>query len=92
VTAAASPPPPAPREAPLLEQAERLRDAVLASKLSAPDPWTYTPKARGWTQRAQAIVEDVARSGDAPAARSALQALRTEIEADADYQEAHRRA
>jgi hypothetical protein len=81
----------APRVEPtVLERAERLRDDIFKSKMSHPSPWTYTAKARGWGQRAQQIVEDMAagRGGDAP--RRAFDALTAEVEGDRDYQEARR--
>ena len=80
-----------PVEPSLLERAERLRDAIQTSKLTAPDPWPYAGKARGWTQRAQALVEDVARRGDTRATRRAIDTLTAEVEGDRDYQEALRR-
>jgi hypothetical protein len=73
-----------------LERAERLRDAVLKSKLCHPDPWLYTPKARVWSQRAQQIVELIATDGDAAAHRRAFEALGAEVEGDPDFQEARR--
>ena len=76
----------------LIERAERLRDAIHDSKLRAADPWRYTAKARDWVQRAQRIVDEIARSGETAALRQKLDALGAEIEADRDYQEAHRRA
>ncbi len=76
----------------LLERAERFRDAVQQSKLAAADPWTYTAKARGWTRRAQALVDEVARAGATLALGKNLEALIAEVEADHDYQEANRRA
>lgn len=89
-------PPPAPARASadpsLLERAERFRDAIHESKLSAIDPWTYNAKARGWARRAQALVDQIARSGDSAARRRQLEALTAEVEADPDYQEAYRRA
>jgi hypothetical protein len=74
----------------VLEGAERLRDDVLQSKLSHPDPWTYTPKARGWADRAQALVDRLASGEPETAARQALDALRAEVEADRDFQDARR--
>jgi len=49
--------------------AERLRDDILRSKLTHPDPWTYGAKARAWGERAQALVEEIAVEGDTPATR-----------------------
>ena len=84
------PPPPTPRAAAqpsLLQRAERLRDDILRSKLSHPDPWTYTPKAHAFGDRAQRIVDDAAAGRDP---RRALDALAAEVEGDRDYQEARR--
>jgi hypothetical protein len=74
----------------LLEQAERLRDEIQRTKLCHPDPWTYTAKARGWGQRAQALVDRIAGGGNGAADREALESLRAEVEADRDFQEARR--
>lgn len=74
----------------VLERAETLRDAIQRSKLTAPDPWAYTAKARGWGQRAQALVDRVARDGDTSAARQALDKLSAEVEGDRDFKEARR--
>jgi len=80
----------APAEPDWLERAERLRDAVLRSKLCHPDPWRYTPKARGWAARAQQIVDQIATEGDAAAHRRALEALVAEVEGDPDFEDARR--
>lgn len=48
----------------LLERAERLRDTILAIKLTADDPWAYTLKARGWAARAQRFVKEIAANRD----------------------------
>jgi hypothetical protein len=74
----------------LLELAERLRDEVQRSKLTHPDPWTYGAKARPWGERAQAVVDQVAVSGDTGAARRALETLDGEVRGDRDFQEARR--
>jgi hypothetical protein len=92
VIAVPAPAPPAPAGPALLERAERLRDAIEQSKLSAADPWAYTPKARAWRQRAQAIVDEVARRGESAALAGKLETLAAELERDIDYREAHRRA
>jgi hypothetical protein len=77
-----------PAEPSLLERAEALRDAVLKSKLSHPNPWHYTSKARAWVQRAQRVVDDIAAGKDPDTCRQALEALAGEVEGDVDFQEA----
>lgn len=92
VSPAAGPPHPA-AGAPgpsLLERAERLRDEVNRSKLTHPDPWAFAAKARGWAQRAQALVEQVAAGGDTAESRRAVDALAAEVERDRDFQEARK--
>ena len=76
------------REASLLEQAERLRDAIQRSKLTHPNPWVYTTKAREWGQRAQALVDGIAGSGDNAGQRKALETLVAAVEGDRDFREA----
>lgn len=85
---------PARREAAppsLLEQAKALRDAIQRSKLMARDPWGYAAKARGWQERAEKLLDQITANVDAAATRKGVGALRTEIESDRDFQEAHRR-
>jgi hypothetical protein len=89
VAAAARPAPPA-AEPTLGERAERLRDEIQRSKLTHPDPWRYTAKARGWGERAQVLVELIAVRGDTASARGSLEALAAELERDHDFQEARR--
>ena len=84
---AASPRPAGPG---LMEQAERLRDEIQRSKHTHPDPWTYGAKARPWGERAQAVVDQIAFSGDTAATRRALEALDGEVQRDRDFQEARR--
>jgi hypothetical protein len=72
------------------EHAERLRDEILQSKLSHPDPWRYAAKARGWGERAQVLVELITVRGDTAAARGSLEALAAELQGDRDFQEARR--
>jgi hypothetical protein len=79
------------REAGLLHDAEVIRDAVQRSKLTAADPWSYTPRARVWWQRAQALVERIAREGETAESRRELERLLAEVEGDPDFQEARRR-
>jgi hypothetical protein len=74
-----------------LQRAEAIRDAIQRSKLTAPEPWSYTPRARAWAQRAQALVEEISRDGDTKANRQGLEKLVAEVEGDADFQEARRR-
>jgi hypothetical protein len=74
----------------LLPRAERLRDAILKSKLTHPEPWSYTAKARAWSQRAQQILEGIAGGGDVEEQRRAFQALAAEVEGDPDFEEARR--
>jgi hypothetical protein len=78
-------------ELPLLLRAERLRDTILKTKLTHPDPWRYTAKARAWSQRAQHVVEEIAFGGDTEQQRSALEKLTAEVEGDPDFEEARRR-
>ena len=87
--AAARPAPPAAGPT-LGEHAERLRDEIQRSKLTHPDPWRYTAKARGWGERAQVLVELIAVRGDTASARGSLEALAAELERDRDFQEARR--
>jgi hypothetical protein len=75
---------------PLHEQAAQLRDDILRSKLTHPDPWRYTAKARGWGERAQALVDQAAAGGPAPGIERAYEALAGEVRADRDFQEARR--
>jgi hypothetical protein len=75
----------------LLKDAERLRDAILKSKLTHPDPWSYTAKARAWCQHAQQIVEEIATVGDVDEQRRAFERLAAEVERDPDFEEARRR-
>ena len=80
----------APSGPALGEQAAQLRDDILRSKLTHPDPWRYAGKARGWGERAQVIVEVIAVRGDTASARGSLEALLAEIDRDRDFQEARR--
>jgi hypothetical protein len=74
-----------------LQRAEAIRDAIQRSKLTAPDPWSYTARARAWAQQAQALVEEISRDGDTAATRRGLEKLVAEVEGDPDFQEARRR-
>jgi hypothetical protein len=81
----------APAAGPSLgEHAERLREEIQRSKLSHPDPWRYSAKARGWGERAQVLVELIAVRGDTASARGSFEALAAELEGDRDFQEARR--
>lgn len=82
--------PPAAAGPSLQERAVLLRDEVSRSKLTHPDPWRYTAKARSWSERAQAIVDAISRSGDSAAQARALESLAAEIAGDRDFQEARR--
>jgi hypothetical protein len=77
-----------PAEPSLLERAERLRDDLLRSKLTHPDPWSYTAKARAWGEQAQALVEEIAVAGQTPALHATVAKLEAEVEDDADFQKA----
>src|SRR5262245_47464404 len=57
------------------ERAERLRDEIMRSKLTHPDPWAYAAKARAWGERAQVLVETIVVRGDSP---TVLRTLRSE--------------
>jgi hypothetical protein len=72
------------------ERAERLRDEIQRSKLTHPDPWGYAAKARGWSDRAQGLVQMVFVQGDTASVRAALEALDAELQRDRDFQEARR--
>jgi len=77
-----------PAEPTLLERAERLRDDILRSKLTHPDPWTYTAKARAWGGRVQALVEEIASAGQTPTLHAAVEKFSAEVEGDPDFQRA----
>jgi hypothetical protein len=89
-TRAAARPASAPAGPALGERAERLRDEILRSKLTHPDPWTYAPKARAWGERAQILVETIVIQGHTPAVLRTLEALAAEVQRDRDFQEARR--
>ena len=74
----------------LMALAERLRDQIQQSKLTHPDPWTYGAKARGWGERAQVLVDEIAVKGDSPAVQRTIEALEAELRGDRDFQEARR--
>jgi hypothetical protein len=88
-SATARPAPPSAGSS-LGEHAERLRDEILRSKLTHPNPWRYAPKARAWGERVQVLVEQIAARGDTPAARRSLEVLDVELRGDRDFQEARR--
>jgi hypothetical protein len=79
---------PASGGAALLECAERLRDDILRSKLTHPDPWTYTAKARTWGGGIQALVEEIAVAGQTPGLHARFATLLAEVEGDPDFQRA----
>ena len=72
------------------ERAERLRDEILRSKLTHPDPWAYAAKARAWGERAQVIVETIVMRGDSPGTLRTLEELLAEVEGDRDFLAARR--
>ena len=72
------------------ERAQRLHEEILRSKLTHPDPWTYAPKARGWGDRAQVLIELIVVQGHSPAALRTLETLHAEVEGDRDFQAARR--
>jgi hypothetical protein len=74
----------------LMELAARLRDEIQRSKHTHSDPWTYTAKARPWSERAEVLVAQIVVGGDTSATRRALEALDVEVRADRDFQEARR--
>ncbi|PYM62877.1 MAG: hypothetical protein DMD79_10025 [Candidatus Rokuibacteriota bacterium] len=73
--------------APLVARAERLYDDIQRSKITHPDPWTYTTKARVWVRRAEQLVADASAGRDV---RRDLEGLAAEVEGDRDFREAHR--
>jgi hypothetical protein len=75
-----------PAEPSLLERAERLREDLLRSKLTHPDPWSYTAKARTWAEHAQALVQDIASASETPELHAMVAKLAADVEADPDYQ------
>jgi hypothetical protein len=77
-----------PAERTLLERAEQLRDDILRSKLTHPDPWTYTAKARTWGDGVQALVEEIAVAGQTPALHARFATWLAEVEGDPDFQRA----
>jgi hypothetical protein len=83
------PAPPSTRPS-LLALAERLRDQIRRSKLTHPNPWVYGAKARGWGDRVQVLVEEIAVTGDSPALQRSIEALDAELQGDRDFQEARR--
>jgi hypothetical protein len=60
------------------------------SKLTHPNPWDYTVKARAWAHRAEQIESDLVKGREFEAARRALSALTAEVEGDPDFQAARR--
>ena len=72
------------------ERVQRLHEAIRRSKLTHPNPWTYAPKARGWDERAQVLVEMIVVQGHTPVVVRTLETLHAEVEGDRDFQEARR--
>jgi hypothetical protein len=87
---AVAPSRPVPAHYSLTDQVERLREEIQRSKLTHPDPWTYGTKARGWGDRVQILVAQVAVEGDSPAVQRTIEALDAEVQGDRDSQEARR--
>lgn len=77
-----------PAEPTLLQRAERLRDDIIRSKLTHPDPWSYTAKARAWGQQVQTLVEEIAAAGQTPTLHEAVAEFSAEVESDPDFQAA----
>ena len=88
-TASAQPTPPSAGLS-IGERAERLRDDILRSKLTHPDPWSYASKARGWGDRAQVLVEMIVVQGQTSGLLRTLETLHAEVEGDRDFQVARR--
>jgi hypothetical protein len=65
-----------------------LRDDLQRSKLTHPDPWSYTAKARAWAESAQRLVEDIAIARQTPELHALVSKLAAEVESDPDYQKA----
>jgi hypothetical protein len=88
-TAALAPPPRAARAVVVApgDRAAQIRADVQRSKLTHPEPWGYTSKARGWDERAARLATDIAAGRDVT---RALEALAGEIEGDRDFQAARR--
>lgn len=72
------------------EQVRSLREAIERSKLTSPDPWGYTAKARGWLQRTDQVFARIEAGADTAGARKTVEALRAEVEGDRDFQAARR--
>jgi hypothetical protein len=74
----------------LLEQAEGLRDAILRSRLSHPEPWSYTPRTHSWGLEAQRIIDEIAEGKDIDTCRRAYEVLAAKVEGDPEFQTARR--
>jgi len=77
---------------PLLERGKALRDAIQLSKLTAPDPWSYTGRARTWLGRVERLLDRISAGVETAEMRKAIETLAAEVEGDRDFQEARRRA
>jgi len=77
-----------PADPTLLQRAERLRDDINRSKLTHPDPWSYTAKARAWGERSQALVEAIAAAGQTRDLDARFTTLSAAVEGDSDFQRA----
>jgi hypothetical protein len=74
----------------LLEHAEGLRDAILRSRLSHPEPWSYTPRTHTWGVEAQRIIDEIAEGKDIDTCRRAYEVLAAKVEGDPEFQVARR--
>ncbi len=74
----------------LMERAKALRDAIQRSKLTAADPWAYTPKARAWLARSERLLDQLSANVETAEMRKAVEALAAAVEADRDFREARR--
>ena len=83
-------PAPAAASPTALERVRSLREAIERSKLTSPDPWGYTAKARDWLQRTDQVFARIEAGADTAGARKTAEALRAEVEGDRDFQAARR--
>jgi len=74
----------------LTERTLALRDTIQHSKLTAADPWGYTPKARAWQARAEQLLDRLVAGAETAETRKAVEALAAEVDGDRDFREARR--